>query len=106
MLLLAAGVALWSGHATEAVSSAREAHTVFKAIGDRFGQTQSLAALGHSLVTSGRVDDGLAMLSEAYDQSLLSERVGDDRFMLATALAGRRSRWATPTSPSWPSTAP
>ncbi len=70
------------------MSSAREAHTVFKAIGDRFGQTQSLAALGRSLVTSGRVDDGVAMLSEAYDQSMTSERVADDRFMLATALAG------------------
>jgi class 3 adenylate cyclase/tetratricopeptide (TPR) repeat protein len=88
MLLLNAGVALWSGHAVEAVSLARDAHAHFEVIGDRFGKMQSLAALGRSLVTAGRVEEGIDLLQIGFDAVLADSDAGDEPFTLAAGLAG------------------
>jgi tetratricopeptide (TPR) repeat protein len=88
MLMLGAGVALWSGRSVRAVELARESHTVFAAIGDRFGETQSLVTLGRSLVAVGRVDEGLVLIRGGYDDGLTRDRNSEDRFVLTAGLAG------------------
>lgn len=87
MEMLGAGVALWSGRARDAVEFARTAHAVFQAIGDQFGQTQSLVTLGRCLVTVGRVDEGLLLMRSGLEDSLLN-RLSDERFTLVAGLAG------------------
>ena len=88
MLLLSAGVALWSGRAPAAVSFAREAHTLFHAIGDHFGQAQSLASLGRCLVAAGQIDEGMALLQTAYEDGMADSLADEDRFTLVAGLAG------------------
>jgi hypothetical protein len=68
MLMLTASVRLWSGRAEAAVEPADEAVALFRSIGDLFGQAQGAGVLGRSLVMSGRVDDGLAVLRQAQEQ--------------------------------------
>jgi len=85
---LGAGVALWSGRSSTAVDFAREAHGVFQSIGDRFGETQALVALGRSLVAVGRVEEGLNMMRDGVEDGLASDRAVEDRFTLVAGLAG------------------
>ncbi len=86
MLQLAAGVRCWSGRTTEALEYARESHALFASIGDRFGQAQSLTTLGRALVALGRADEGIAILSDALDDSL-ADPDSKDRATLVTGLA-------------------
>jgi class 3 adenylate cyclase/tetratricopeptide (TPR) repeat protein len=86
MLLLASGVRCWTGRTLEAVDYARQAHALFHTIGDRFGQAQALTTLGRSLVHSGRVAEGMAMLRTGFDADL-SDSFSQDRATLLTALA-------------------
>ena len=85
---LGAGVALWSGRSSTAVEYARAAHAVFQSIGDRFGETQALVALGRSLVAVGRVEEGVKMMRDGVGDGLDLDRSVEDRFILVAGLAG------------------
>jgi class 3 adenylate cyclase/tetratricopeptide (TPR) repeat protein len=87
MLLLGCSVRLWSGRTAEAVDRAQSAHALFHAIGDPYGQAQSTAALGRSLVAVGRVGEGLAMLEDGLAHARSSGRSEDVR-MLTISVAG------------------
>ncbi|HEY5154718.1 MAG TPA: AAA family ATPase, partial [Acidimicrobiales bacterium] len=85
---LGAAVAQWSGRSSSAVEFASEAHAVFQAIGDQFGELQAMVSLGRSLVSAGRVQEGLEMMQGGVAAVMVGDRALEDRFTLAAGLAG------------------
>jgi class 3 adenylate cyclase/tetratricopeptide (TPR) repeat protein len=69
MLLLMSGVRQWSGSALAGLVAAEDSLATFRAIGDRFGEFQALAAVGRTLVSVGRIDEGLQALTTAFDDT-------------------------------------
>jgi tetratricopeptide (TPR) repeat protein len=65
MLVLGAGVRVWTGQPAAALPLAEEAAAVFRRINDRYGQAQALATLGRTLVMVGRTTDGFRALEAA-----------------------------------------
>jgi class 3 adenylate cyclase/tetratricopeptide (TPR) repeat protein len=63
--VLTASIRLWTGRAESAVERARQALATFDAIDDDYGRVQARLPLGRALVTSGRIDEGFAVLEQA-----------------------------------------
>ncbi|HVN52301.1 MAG TPA: hypothetical protein VMT43_12750 [Acidimicrobiales bacterium] len=85
MLLLASGVRCWTGRTNDALDFARQAHALFRSIGDRFGEAQALTSLGRVLASVGRVAEGLAMLHDGLEASL-ADRESKETATLVTGL--------------------
>ncbi|MCC5951843.1 MAG: AAA family ATPase [Acidimicrobiia bacterium] len=100
MQLLGSSVRLWSGHAVDAVRTARAALETFESIVDGFGATQATIALARALVTSGQVDDGLRVLTEAaarIEQQPDSGARADASAAVAIGLANTQVQLGRPT---------
>ncbi len=65
MLCLRALLRLWTGRAASALEPAQRATQQFRRIDDWWGLLMSLGALSRTLVSLGRVDEGLAVADEA-----------------------------------------
>ncbi len=71
--VLKSSIHLWTGRAESAVGQARTALATFDAIGDDYGRIQAALPLGRALVTSGRIDEGFAVLEQARGSLLPSK---------------------------------
>ncbi|MDQ2651302.1 MAG: tetratricopeptide repeat protein, partial [Actinomycetota bacterium] len=70
ILVLLGSTRLWTGRPKQAIPFLSEAHELFVEIDDTTGGIQSSLALGRARISSGQIDDGLALLpglSEAYE---------------------------------------
>lgn len=65
MLMLTAGVRLWTGRSAEATPAGARALELFRSIGDHFGEAQALAGYARALAASGRVVAALALIDES-----------------------------------------
>ena len=86
MLMLTAAVRLWSGRAAAAIDVADESLALFRSIGDLFGQSQGAGMLGRSLVTAGRVGEGLGVLRHAFEQFASAESAAEQEVAVAAML--------------------
>ncbi len=86
MLMLTAAVRLWSGRAAAAIDVADESLALFRSIGDLFGQSQGAGMLGRSLVTAGRVEEGLRVLRHSFEQFAMDEGFEEQKVAVAAML--------------------
>ena len=78
--VLTASIRLWTGRAESAVERARQALATFDAIDDDYGRVQARLPLGRALVTSGRVEEGFAVLEQTRATLLPSHSPGFTAF--------------------------
>ena len=71
--VLMASIHLWTGRTESAVEEARAALAAFDDIDDDYGRVQAVLPLGRALVTSGRIDEGFAVLERAREALLPSD---------------------------------
>lgn len=73
-LLLTKGLgAMAQGELTAAIGLFDDAFVLAKRVGDRDGQMLALSGKGRTLVTAGRIDEGLALLDEASASALCGD---------------------------------
>lgn len=94
MLLLGAGLSLWTGRTQEAVEQAEEGMAVFRQLNDRFGTTRIAWPLGRALVMRGRVAEGVAALESAQREALAGTT--EDRVVTSVALAATETHLGRP----------
>jgi class 3 adenylate cyclase/tetratricopeptide (TPR) repeat protein len=70
MLQLTALVRLWSGRTGAAIERAEEARQAFVRMGDALGTVQACAVHGRALVAAGRIEEGLAELSNLAEEAV------------------------------------
>jgi len=94
MLMLGAGLCLWTGRTEEAVEQAEEGMAVFAQLHDRFGSSRIAWPLGRALVMRGRVAEGIAVLEAA--QRDAQSGTAEDRVVTAVALAATEAHLGRP----------
>ena len=73
-LLLTKGLgAMIQGEFDFAIATFEDVHTLAKRIGDRDGQMLALSGKGRTLISSGQIDQGLALLDEASASALCGD---------------------------------
>lgn len=110
MIVVRASVRLFTGRTQAAVRRAEEAVELFRTMTEPVGHLQALAVLARSLVLSGRIDEGFAVLADAdatRTRSLAREGVvalvGTVAAQSATAIGDpdEALRWVDPAYVAW-----
>jgi class 3 adenylate cyclase/tetratricopeptide (TPR) repeat protein len=102
MLNLDASLHLWSGRAQGAFELAREAHEVAERLDDATLGVQARALQGRALVALGRVEEGAALLAEAFSMADVADDSESRRIAIIANCASaarlgepeRAIRWA------------
>ncbi len=89
MLVLLSGLRLWSGRAADAVEMAAEARSVFRGLGDHWGEFQAVLSLSRSLVVVGRISEALALEDDVWvlREGMQDLRMRDMAYVVPVMLA-------------------